>query len=346
MTKVLVAHDSALVRKTVCDIIGSGGECQFIICRDGDEALEKIISLRPELIVVSMMLPKKNGIEIINALNSKKVLFKSILLIGEAQEDRDAALMFEKNSNIRTVLCPFRIFGAGHQKFSQDLSDAANELIKMRPEVRTSRIEPKKPVAEESSVNGVRNKIVAIASSTGGPQALNIVIPRLPLLGVPVVVVQHMPKGFTLSLAERINQISSMKVKEATDGEELMPNVVYIAPGGRHLEVVESGRRTCIRIFDDPPVNSLRPCADVMFKSLANTHYSKIVCAVLTGMGKDGSEGIKYLKERKKIRVVTQSKETCVVYGMPKAADECGLSDKSVPVDMVADAIKKELEVI
>ena len=346
MIKVLVAHDSALVRKTVCDIIGTGRECQFIICRDGDEALEKIISLRPDLIIVSMMLPKKNGIEIFNALNSKKVLYKSILLTGEAQEDRDAALMFEKSSNIRTVICPFRIFGAGHQKFIQDLSDAANELIKMRPEAKVSRTEPEKPVVQTGSVAGVRNRIVAIASSTGGPQALHTVLPGLPLLGVPVVVVQHMPKGFTLSLAERINQISPMTVKEAEDGEELRPNVVYIAPGGRHMEIVERGTRTCIRIFDDPPVNSLRPCADVMFKSLANTHYNNIVCAVLTGMGKDGSEGIKYLKAHKKIRVVTQSKESCVVYGMPKAADESGLSDKSVPVDMVADAIKKELEVI
>ena len=116
-------------------------------------------------------------------------------------------------------------------------------------------------------------------------------------LGVPVVVVQHMPKGFTVSLCERINAEANLKVKEVSDGEELLPNVVYMAPGGRHLEVVDRLGKSYARVFDDPPVNSLRPCADVMYKSLAKTGFDNLVCVVLTGMGCDGTEGLQYLKK-------------------------------------------------
>lgn len=201
-----------------------------------------------------------------------------------------------------------------------------------------------KPLPQKQG-NG-RKRIVAIASSTGGPQALHNFLPMLPgNLGVPVVVVQHMPKGFTVSLCERINAEANLKVKEVSDGEELLPNVVYMAPGGRHLEVVDRLGKSYARVFDDPPVNSLRPCADVMYKSLAKTGFDNLVCVVLTGMGCDGTEGLQYLKKYKSIRVITQSRETCVVYGMPKSVEQNGLSDVSVPIEKVADAVRKELGV-
>ena len=191
-----------------------------------------------------------------------------------------------------------------------------------------------------------KKRLVAIASSTGGPQALHTMIPMLPKLNVPVVIVQHMPKGFTQSLAERLDQKSAMRIKEAEDGDILQPNVIYLAPGGRHLEIKEkTAGQYCCRVFDDPPVNNLRPCADVMYKSLETCSFDEIVCVVLTGMGQDGSDGIASLGQKKKIYTITQSADTCVVYGMPKAADQRGLSDESASITNIANAIAKKLGV-
>lgn len=367
MTKILIAHDAALVRKAICDIISeSTSEYEVITCCDGEDALNKVLDEKPELIVVNMYLPRKNGIEVINSLTKRGIRFRAILLIGETQEDKDAAAILSDRGDVESVIVPFHIFGSGHKKFRSDLSEAARKMLfKSSPGIwgkefyESTEIEAKKheepvkvrkpisfsstPSVSPSSFSSKR--IVAIASSTGGPQALHVMIKMLPPLGVPVVIVQHMPKGFTFSLAERIDSESKLRVKEAEDGEELLPDIVYLAPGGRHLEVVTKNGRGFARVFDDPPVNSLRPCADVMYNSLAKTHYDNIVCVVLTGMGKDGTDGISYLMKHKKVRVITQSKETCVVYGMPKAADQAGITNVSAPIDRVADAIRKELEV-
>jgi two-component system chemotaxis response regulator CheB len=164
-------------------------------------------------------------------------------------------------------------------------------------------------------------------------------------LRVPMVVVQHMPEGFTGPLAERLNQLSAVRVKEAEEGEVLEPGVVYIAPGGRHLEVADDqGKGDYIHLTMDPPINSLRPCADVMFHSLKNTSYSEIICVVLTGMGSDGTKGITELNKHKKIYCISESESSCVVYGMPKSIAGTGLANEVVPINEIADAIIKKVE--
>ena len=208
---------------------------------------------------------------------------------------------------------------------------------KVEPAISISSVVPK-------PVRSSKYSLIAIASSTGGPQALHTMIPMLPgHLGVPVVIVQHMPKGFTESLAERIDSKSNLRMKEAENGEMLQPDVIYIAPGGRHLEVIENQGKLVARVFDDPPVNNLRPCADVMYESLKALSIDNILCVVLTGMGADGSKGIQSLKTKKNVYVITQSEDTCVVYGMPKATDLLGLSNQSVPITGIANAIVKEI---
>lgn len=372
MKKILIADDSALLRKKECDIISSGTEkYEISTCRDGDEALDIYEKINPDMLIIYMYLPKKNGMEILNRLRKKGSSCKIVLIGTEAQEDKDASLTIPENDNFAFVARPFHIFGPGHDKFTRELNEAVDNLFKElgptgkpmdftqksidRP--RDESTEKKKDITIDKyslpvdkpipqlQGNG-KKRIVAIASSTGGPQALHNFLPMLPgNLGVPVVIVQHMPKGFTVSLCERINAEANLKVKEVSDGEELLPNVVYMAPGGRHLEVVDKLGKSYARVFDDPPVNSLRPCADVMYRSLANTGFDNLICVVLTGMGCDGTDGLKYLKKYKSIRVITQSKETCVVYGMPKSVDQSGLSDISVPIEKVADVIRKELGV-
>ena len=197
---------------------------------------------------------------------------------------------------------------------------------------------------KHTSVSG--EKIVAIASSTGGPRALQEVIPRLPgNLNAPVLLVQHMPKGFTKSLAERLDQTSPIKVSEAVDGETIEKGHVYIAPGGQHMKLFKKPGGYVIRLTDEPTREGVKPCANYMYESLMDSDFAEITCAVLTGMGADGTAGIKALDTKKKIFTVAQDEETSTVYGMPRAIAVTGLCNSVVPLETVADEIIKNVGV-
>lgn len=173
------------------------------------------------------------------------------------------------------------------------------------------------------------------------------VIPMLPkTLDAAVVLVQHMPAGFTASLAQRLDEISDVKVKEAEEGDIISKGTVYIAPGGKHIRVVKDGYSHKIRLSTEPAIEGLRPCANVMYESLEGCDYDEITCVVLTGMGSDGTNGIKGLAaHQKKIHVIAQDENTCVVYGMPKAIAQTGLVNEIVPLNQVAEEITKNVGV-
>lgn len=184
------------------------------------------------------------------------------------------------------------------------------------------------------------NKVVAIASSTGGPKALQAVIPKLPAnLNAPVVLVQHMPEGFTHSLAERLDYLSEISVKEAEEGDVLKPGVVYLARGGKHLNVVSKAGRAVIHYTDEPNREGVKPCANYMYESLTDSEYEQVVCVVMTGMGADGTKGIIHLKEKKELYVIAQEASTCAVYGMPRSIVTSGLADKVIPLEQIAQEI-------
>ncbi len=190
------------------------------------------------------------------------------------------------------------------------------------------------------------NHLVVIASSTGGPKSLQQVIPKLPAnLDAAVIVVQHMPSGFTNSLAERLNQLSKIQVSEANDQEILKNGHVYIAKGGRHLKVQEKNGVYRIMLTDEPPREGVRPCANYAYESLTEVSAKEVVAVVLTGMGADGTEGIRHLKEKKEIYTIAQDKDSSVIYGMPKMLTEAGLVDVSLPLSKIADEITKKLGV-
>lgn len=183
-------------------------------------------------------------------------------------------------------------------------------------------------------------KIVAVASSTGGPRALQEFIPLLPSnLNAPVVLVQHMPAGFTKALSERLNQISSINVTEAVEGETIEKGHVYIAAGGKHMNVFNNGINHVIRYSDEPYREGVKPCANYMYESLIDSNFDEVVCVVLTGMGADGTVGIKALSEKKKTTIVVQNEETCTVFGMPKAVLREGLTTKSMDLQAIAKEI-------
>lgn len=190
-------------------------------------------------------------------------------------------------------------------------------------------------------------KLIALACSTGGPKSLQSVIPYLDKnMDAPMVLVQHMPMGFTKSMAERLNELSRVQVKEAQENDILEKGCVYVAPGGYHLEVVAAKDGTHkIHLSDAPPIGGLRPCANVMYRSLKRSAYDEIVCVVLTGMGADGTDGIKELNRAKPIYVIAQDEPTCVVYGMPKAIAEAGLVDEVVPLTNIPKRIINQVGV-
>jgi two-component system chemotaxis response regulator CheB len=190
----------------------------------------------------------------------------------------------------------------------------------------------------------IGEKIVAIASSTGGPKALHSVIPKLPRnLNAPVVLVQHMPPGFTKSLAERLDSLSDISVKEAEEGDILEKGIVYIAPGGKHMKLAKQGSKVKIIFSDEPHREGVKPCANYMYESLCDTDYAGVCCVVMTGMGMDGTEGIKNLEKKKKVHIISQDEKTCAVYGMPKAIAHTGLVNEVLPLDRIAEAITSEV---
>ena len=199
----------------------------------------------------------------------------------------------------------------------------------------------------KTDVMSAGKKVVAIASSTGGPKALQEVIPLLPKsLKAPVLIVQHMPAGFTAALADRLDNLSPMKVCEAREGDILEDGQVYMAKGGCHMNVVRQAGRHVIHYTDEPPREGVRPCANYMYEALADSSYEEVVCVVMTGMGADGTAGIKKLSESKKITVISQDEETCTVYGMPRSVVNAGLSNREVPLAQIANEIIKNVGVI
>ena len=198
----------------------------------------------------------------------------------------------------------------------------------------------------KAEVHKAGRKVVAIASSTGGPKALQKLIPLLPSdLSAPVLIVQHMPAGFTEALAERLDTLSELSVKEAQEGDVLLPGNAYLARGGKHMNVVKSGAKHVIHYTDEPHREGVRPCANYMYESLADCGYDEVICAVLTGMGADGTAGIKNLKEKKKVTVFAQNEETCAVYGMPRSIVLSGFTEKGLTLEQIAQEIIRNVGV-
>ncbi len=381
MYNILVADNSALMRKLMCDIINSVQNFQAVEpCVDGEMAYNRITKGSYDAMTLNLEMPRLTGENLLHRLKSEKSRVPVIAIGSVVGADDALCERAIELGAVDYVSRPFRITPAQKEEFSKSLIHALHYAVKdkvannpaylsghmpVRPAPAVSRpLTPPKTLqdrtlsshanrtghairfAQPSGYHG-KYSLVAIASSTGGPQALHTLLPMFPKnIGVPVVVVQHMPKGFTASLAERINSQANLTVKEAEEGEVLKPNIVYIAPGGRHLQIIDNPQgKMCCRVYDDPPVNNLRPCADVMYESLKKVSADHIICAVLTGMGADGTKGISSLKKSKDLYVVTQSEETCVVYGMPKSADQAGLSNESQPITEISKSITKKLGV-
>ena len=380
--KILVIDDSALMRRVISDIINENDDYEVAaIAKDGVEGFDLIIS-NPNLysaIILDINMPKMNGLELLEKLQKNRIDQTVIVVSTVAKEGAKETIKALEYGAFDFVTKPENYLDTKGEEFKKrihnmlDLAtnssdsiartktasemetgnfkkteEAANALNALRKRSTEQNVSPTKlDTTLFKEIKKDKTKLVALACSTGGPKSLQQLIPFLPKnLDAGVVIVQHMPKGFTFSLAQRLNEISDINVKEAEEGDVISKGCVYIAPGGRHLKIAKNGSSFVIRLSDEPAVEGLRPCANVMYKSLVECNYDEINCVVLTGMGSDGTKGIQGLSEAKKnIYVISQTEETCVVYGMPKAIVQAGLVDEIVPLNKVAAAITKNVGV-
>ena len=349
---ILIVDDSALMRRVMCDIINSSSGFQVTdVCRDGLEAYEKICENTYDAVLLDINMPQMDGLQLLEKLKQENRKATVIVVSSLSIQDAGITMQALERGALDFVTKPQNIIEAKGEEFRskilQVLEGVCNpprytlkETVKKKTSGRTQNASSAKSASREE-------KLVALACSTGGPKALQQVIPMLDAdMDAPMVVVQHMPAGFTKSMSERLNETSSITVREAQDGDVLEKGVVYVAPGGKHLRICRtpSGRHQ-VALGDEPPIGGLKPCADIMYESLKDCDYSPITCVVLTGMGADGTKGIKSLSRKKTLHVIAQNAESCVVYGMPKAIAEAGLADEVVPLDQVAKEILKNVGV-
>ncbi len=350
MKKILIVDDSALMRRVFCDIINSDGRFQVADkAVNGLDALGYLTKNTYDAVVLDVNMPKMGGLELLKELQKRKIPAKVMVASTDTREGAKTTMdalelgaldFIHKPSNagecrVDTFKDEFlRIL----EVVSESRSPVADKAFSFDNLKKTRQVVE---IAKKHSSVISANKIVAIASSTGGPKALHSVVTKLPAnLRTPVVIVQHMPAGFTQSLAERLNSLSEITVSEGKDGETLEKGHVYIAKGGMHLNVdMKPGGRYVLRYSDEPAREGVKPCANYMYESLKKSGFDEIVCVVMTGMGADGTKGIVNLKNAKKVHVLAQEQSTCAVYGMPKSIVQAGLADEVVPLEQLAQEI-------
>ena len=334
--RVLIVDDSLFMRAAIAKTLGAGPFEVVGQAKDGKEALAQIGKLAPDVVTMDFNMPGMNGADTVRQLMQQRptpvVMFSAHTKQG-ARETFDA---------LAAGAVDFVTKPAG--EVSVDLSKISDELLRKvaaaasaRPRAASipppTRTSAPSIAAISTTIPGGLPRLCVIAISTGGPAALSEVIPALPPeLRVAIVVVQHMPAGFTSALAERLDGASRVGVREAKDGDRPMPGTVLIAPGDRHLEFDERG---AVVLTDGPLVNGCRPAADVTMQSAAKIYGRRSLAVVMTGMGKDGAEGALAIK-RAAGKTLAQDKDTCVIYGMPKAAVEANAIDEVAALSDIA----------
>ncbi len=349
--KILIVDDSALMRRVLCDIIES--DRRFEVADravNGVQAFDLLSRNKYDAVVLDVNMPKMNGIELLRELNKYKISARVMMASTDTKEGAKTTLDALELGALDFIHKPDNAadcrLDSFRDKFLEVLSIVAEstphtfdnaELSKSRLKTNSQMVE----IIKKKAVNIPGSKLVAIASSTGGPRALQSVVPNLPAdIDAPVLIVQHMPKGFTASLADRLNTLSAVNVVEAAEGMELKKGTVYIAMGGMHMKVATSpSGRPVIHLSDEPSREGVKPCANYMYESLSDSRYDNIICVVMTGMGADGTEGIRNLAAQKKVHVIAQSQETCTVYGMPKNVVNAGLSNQVTGLEQLAQEI-------
>lgn len=333
--RILLVDDSAVIRRAITSMLSSDPEIIVVgNAGNGTQALERIPGLKPDLIILDIEMPGMDGLETL--VEIRKLYRKLPVIMFSTLTERGAAATLDalargasdymtKPSGGLADLTPERV--------REDLIRKIKSLCVVRPPSQPAP-PPRLPLAP--ALVGTRIDVVAIGTSTGGPNALMALLPQLPPnLPVPIVIVQHMPALFTRLLAERLNVRGPLKVQEGREGERLLAGEVWIAPGDRHMTVVRKGAEVLIGVNQDPPENSCRPAVDVLFRSVAQIYKANVLAIVLTGMGADGTRGASVIRAAGG-QVIAQDEASSVVWGMPGSVVAAQLADHIYPLDGIA----------
>ncbi len=336
--RVLIVDDSAFMKMVLRDIINSEDGLKVIdMASDGYEAIEKAVKLKPDVITLDIEMPRLNGLDALRLI-MKKQPTPVIMLSSLTQKGADITIEALNRGAVDFIPKPSGSVSTNIRK----MKDTIISKIKMASTVDVDKLSTSRSIRmlkkTPSHIIGMK-KIIAIGTSTGGPKALDIVIPNIPAnIPAPILIVQHMPPGFTASLANRLDKISNVKVKEGEDGEKLIPGVAYIAPGDKQMGIYEDRGRLMISVKMEEKVSGHRPSADYLLSSVAEVAKEKVIAVIMTGMGRDGAKGCAKVKFYNG-KVIAESKETCIVYGMPRAVVEDGNADYILPSYKIAEKI-------
>jgi two-component system chemotaxis response regulator CheB len=362
--KVLVVDDTVFYRKIIRDILAEMPGVEVVgTANNGKIAISRIDLLKPDLLTLDIEMPEMNGLEVLAWIKEHSIDVGAIMLSSFTREGGEMTMkalelgafdfvpkpqsgtMDENRKAINHDLTPkLKAFARRVEikKILKGKPSAATEKKKI-PEDSAGVVQRMRTILEQSTK---KSEIVGIGISTGGPNALARMLPKIPFdIGVPILIVQHMPPLFTQSLAANLNSKCSLEVKEAVDGQPILPNVALIAPGGKQMKVAEGKDKKMrfIRITDDPPEHSCKPSVDYLFRSISHHYQNQTTGVIMTGMGSDGTLGLKLMK-RNGARVIAQDETTSVVYGMPREAIDAGVVDVVVPLDQIAEEIKKTIK--
>lgn len=337
--KVLIIDDSAMIRKVFEQELSKDPEIEVVgTAPDPFVGRDKIVYLKPDVITLDVEMPRMDGLTFLEKL-MKHYPLPVVVVSSLAKKGGDVALKAMELGAVEVLCKPGSAYSVG------DMSEQLIEKVKAAAQVTVSK---RSDVGASSMANsnvqvasiGVKttNKIIAIGASTGGTEALKEVITRLPANAPPVVIVQHMPQNFTKAFADRLNEMSQVQVKEATDGEYLATGKVLIAPGNQHMEIRRSGINYYVTLFDGPMVFHQRPAVEILFNSVAQYAGQNAVGAILTGMGKDGAQGLLNMRKAG-AATVAQDERTCIVFGMPKEAIDLGAAQVIKPLPQIAQTL-------
>lgn len=356
-SQLLVVDDSAFMRKLISDFFLDHPYIEVIgVARNGKDAIKKIEQLKPDVVTMDVEMPEMNGLEALKEIMQKHTV-PVVMLSSTTKRGTDNTLKAMEYGAVDFVAKPSGTISLDLHKIQDELVRKVVEaskvsISKLKKPLRTSLainsikakpLETLDPAIPRKAWGKVSKKIILIGTSTGGPRALQEVITKIPAtVNAPILIVQHMPAGFTKSLAVRLDHLSEIHVKEAEQGDILQNGTAYIAPGGYHLKLRKVGSTFAVLLDqNEAPRSGHRPSVDVLFEDVSQYSEFDKIAVIMTGMGYDGSKGLVSLKKTGNVIAIAESAETCIVYGMPKAAVETQLVDEVADVDNIAQTIMK-----
>lgn len=349
MIRVLVVDDSAFMRKLISDFLSAEQEIEVVgTARNGEDALKRIKELNPDVVTLDVEMPVLNGTEALKQILAEHDL-AVIMVSSQTKQGKDLTIHCLELGAFDFVTKPSGSISLDLHKVRGQIVERvlAAGLSRKRTEVQVS---PKPPVMKPpipvaaprpSAVkSGSLRKIISIGTSTGGPRALQRVVTKLPKdIEAPILIVQHMPAGFTASLATRLDHLSQISIKEAQDGDIAKNGVAYIAPGGMNMSLLEQGASLVIRLSPEDTESRHKPSVNYLFESISHIKGYEKIAVIMTGMGSDGTEGVKKMVASGHTKVIAEKEESCVVFGMPKSVIKAGLAHETRHVDDIAHAI-------